>query len=346
MKRELNYDVLRIIATLLIVAIHSGGATEPCDFPFDRFYYLASRVAVPLFVMLSGAFLLNDERTCCYGDFYHRSLLKLGLPFAGFSLFYVAFTWFIYTFNSNAFEGGPPSLWKPVFGLFMGGSYYHLWFMYMLAGLYLVSPMLARVKHDSRGRSFFAASCVACVLGCWIDLQQPNSFWLLRWVQYVGLFMMGASLRSMLRSKYNYVKGAVLMIASLTALVVWYMLLGEDTDEPMVRWLQGYLSPFLDIIAIGIFCAFSLIYVSPSAWSKRVYPLIVFISASCYFVYLLHPFYCAIEARLLRISGLKFPEIYFRPINAILIFVMCVATYGFMKWVMPRAEHCWRKKSR
>ena len=235
-KREVNYDILRSLAALLIVSIHSGSGNGVEIYAIDRFYYLASRIAIPLFVMLSGAFLLNDRRTCEFSSFYRHSSLKLGIPFLAFSLFYILFDWFIYTFNQEAFEGSPPPYWKPIANFFLGGTFYHLWFMYMLAGLYLVAPLLAKLKQDISAKAFITASIFTCAAGCIIDLQQPNSFWMLRWVQYVGLFMIGASLRSHFKAAQSNIKGALIIVLSLFGLIIWYVCAGEKTEEPVIRW--------------------------------------------------------------------------------------------------------------
>ena len=98
----------------------------------------------------------------------------------------------------------------------------------------------------------------------------------------------------------------------------------------MIRWLQGYLSPALDLLAIGLFIAFSLLSPPQKFHSWLFYQLTIFLSASSYFVYLLHPFYMAIESRALKILNLQFSSLYFRPLNAIMIFVACVATRALL----------------
>lgn len=326
-KREINYDILRILAAALIVSIHSG---DGHGVGIDQFYYCASRIAIPLFVMLSGAFLLNDKRTCEFGAFYRHSGLKLGIPFLAFSLFYILFDWFIYTFNREAFGDSPPPFWEPIANFFLKGTFYHLWFLYMLAGLYLVAPLLARLKQDVTEKEFLLASILLCMAGCIIALKQPYTFWMLQWVQYAGLFMIGASLRSHFKAAHSNTKGVLLIGLSLFGLIIWYACAGEETDEPVLKWMQGYLSPALDLLAIVLFIAFSLLSPSQKFHSGRAYQFIVFLSASSYFVYLLHPFYVAIESRILNILSHQFSPLYFRPLNAIIVFMACVATRALL----------------
>ena len=84
--RESNYDILRIICAYLIVLIHSSSQGSIC--------WALSSVAIPLFVMLSGAFILN-RRIEPYKTFFVRAKENLGKPFLGFSIFYIFFDWFI-----------------------------------------------------------------------------------------------------------------------------------------------------------------------------------------------------------------------------------------------------------
>ncbi len=99
--RERNYDLLRIVCTVAVITIHVSGvwldaATDKEIFGdlylngimTSCFYHVLSRFAVPCFIMLSGAFVLADERNQEYQYFYKKTFKNIGIPTLVFSIFY------------------------------------------------------------------------------------------------------------------------------------------------------------------------------------------------------------------------------------------------------------------
>lgn len=95
------------------------------------------RTGVPLFFMMSGFLLLRDPRTLDIAGFYKRRFARLAAPF---------FFWDVFYFLTNcllAHQTPSPLLFLRE--LFNQGSKYHLWYLYQLAGLYLLAPFLKRI---------------------------------------------------------------------------------------------------------------------------------------------------------------------------------------------------------
>jgi len=89
---------------------------------------------VPLFIMLTGALLLvPSKKTEDLGDFFKKRFSRIGLPFLFWGVAY--FVWNFYVENT------------PITGAFiingiLSGPYVIFWYLYMLVGLYLLTPML------------------------------------------------------------------------------------------------------------------------------------------------------------------------------------------------------------
>lgn len=138
-KRIISYDIMRIIAALMVVIIHSHTSLTvhtPNSFSFVLVNFLesATRIAVPVFIMITGALLLNEER---------EFRIKDGIKKA-FDMFILVSIWsVIYAFATPLINGN----------LVLGGGWletviyghYHLWYLYMLVGLYLVTPILKKI---------------------------------------------------------------------------------------------------------------------------------------------------------------------------------------------------------
>lgn len=194
---EIAYlNLLRSMAIYMVIALHCVRArlTDVSVFA-SRTWWLAaavngiSRMGVPLFFMISGFLSLSGEGALDIKTFYKKRFLRLAVPFIFWDI--------LYFIISSLVSGNGISL--PLFftELFHQGSKYHLWFVYQIAGLYLLAPFLKMIvdRCSKRGLLLF--------LG--IVLLQPTFFGFINSMQshikitpflaliegYVGFFVYG-----------------------------------------------------------------------------------------------------------------------------------------------------------
>lgn len=137
-KRIVWVDWLKVIACFMVMVVHS---TEPfylggngalieneADALWVAFFDSFVRSCVPLFVIASSFLLFPLHYST--ETFFKKRVVRILIPFAIWSIFY-AFYW-----------GDPVTNLK---GLLLNFNYAagHLWFVYMLAGLYLIMPILS-----------------------------------------------------------------------------------------------------------------------------------------------------------------------------------------------------------
>jgi surface polysaccharide O-acyltransferase-like enzyme len=97
-------------------------------------YSAIARPAVPLFVMLTGALLLQPSKvTEPIGQFFRKRMKRIALPFIFWGIVY--FIWRFYV-NQEVVS------YEQIVTGILSGPYNHFWFLYMLIGLYLVTPIL------------------------------------------------------------------------------------------------------------------------------------------------------------------------------------------------------------
>lgn len=99
MKREEKWEMLRAISCISVVLLHVAALyTEETEvyqqyvgigFSFCDFLQIMTRTAVPCFVMLSGAFML-DKQQLNVAAFCKSSIRKLMIPTLSFELVYMA----------------------------------------------------------------------------------------------------------------------------------------------------------------------------------------------------------------------------------------------------------------
>lgn len=145
--RRMIYDYIRILACLGIICLHTTGDRSE---PLGVFFQTTSRIALPLFVLLSGVLLLGNPKKEPYLKFYWKRFVKIVVPY----LIYGA----IYTGWVNPGHVIPEKLtWegvKTVILCFPDSAklnmkmetvqYFHLWFMLMIIGFYIVAPFFQR----------------------------------------------------------------------------------------------------------------------------------------------------------------------------------------------------------
>lgn len=141
--RILAYDLIRLFAMLGVIMIHSS-AHYVINFPTDSFQFQVgnflesiSRLAIPCFIMLSGRFMLDEDRT--------EPPKRVGKKIL--SLIFILFSWsFFYAliYRSKAF-------WSSFFY-----GHLHMWYLYMTIGLYLITPILRLfVKRENKAYIYY-----------------------------------------------------------------------------------------------------------------------------------------------------------------------------------------------
>lgn len=142
MKKHVAYlDYLRSYAMIMVVLLHCIGffITEEKTFGTTSWYInlvinAFSRTAVPIFLMISGYLMLSSEGASDIKGFYKKRLGRIVLPLVFWNVVY-----FIFDVAKNNTTLSFANFFKEFFST---GTYYHLWYLYMLVALYLLTPFL------------------------------------------------------------------------------------------------------------------------------------------------------------------------------------------------------------
>ncbi|MGL5904828.1 MAG: acyltransferase family protein, partial [Cetobacterium sp.] len=98
MERNNSLDALRVFTCFLVVLLHVSAGyvlkninSYNIQFTIGNFYDSLSRISVPIFVMLSGAFILANSKNKNFIYFYKKSFYKIIIPTFIWSLIYILY---------------------------------------------------------------------------------------------------------------------------------------------------------------------------------------------------------------------------------------------------------------
>lgn len=145
---KINYITnLRVVACFGVILCHVAANNWYGNIWSKRWivltgYITFSRFCVPLFLMISGVLFLKEGRKITLRKIYVRNILKLVIFLFFWSVCYQLYSLIIV--QGNIYEVGE-SFWIIIEGVknvFKGDTQAHLWYIYIIIGLYMIVPLL------------------------------------------------------------------------------------------------------------------------------------------------------------------------------------------------------------
>ena len=226
--RILWIDLLRIIACVMVIVVHASSNyvfnfQSSNDHFWGNVYGSFARACVPLFVVISGILLLPLKLNST--DFIKRRFTRVLFPFIIWSLVYVIIN---YISKGNNIHSLINDLVKLPFHFPENGL--HLWYLYVLLGLYLlmpvISPWIANVS--KRDELIFIGIWGFTMLIPFIGKVFPQPFGEASWNDfgtfyyfsgYIGYLVLGHFL-----NKYSLPKRNISIIAGIILFIAVYLL--------------------------------------------------------------------------------------------------------------------------
>lgn len=255
-RREIYADILRFFAIFAVVTIHVSGRwvenlpITSTNWWIANLYDSFSRWCVPIFVMLSGAFLLQkpDEPL---KHFLCNRANKVLIPYIFWLGIY--FLWRMTVFK-RSFDS---TLFIKELLNGSGNTYFigHLWFFPLILGLYFATPVLRiMVKHARKEHLLYFLLCwVVFALSPYYATRlfkiriaiYPTIFTI-----WVGYFVLGYYLNRYVDSQKKYMLPLFVAAWAVTALGTFF--LSRSTGN-FTSVFYSYRSPNVAIMAFSIF---------------------------------------------------------------------------------------------
>lgn len=144
-QRNSTLDITRIIATVAVIMIHCGAMFVADYTPLEREFMIGnvfesvSQMGVPLFVMISGALFLDERKQITLKGILSKNVKSIGIV----TILWAAIFALLYQVVFPLLTGDAIDI-DHVIDRFLGG-YYHMWYLYMIIGLYIITPFLKKI---------------------------------------------------------------------------------------------------------------------------------------------------------------------------------------------------------
>lgn len=329
MRRSLNLDMLRFIATIAVIVLHiSAQNYNNVDIPgkaFSAFVFTNGLVrwCVPIFVMISGSLFLGKELSI--GILYKKYIWRLFFALVSWSGIYAM--WDIVNGSSIS----------EAIGQFITG-HYHLWYLYMAIGIYSLIPVLNKIVSDKVLEKYFMLitflfgilvptmnnifSLKFDILHSWTDtilvkIDMPFASC------FVFYFVIGGYIQ---RHDFKKNNRLVLYAASFASLVVSILLTINISKVHNQQYVDfyAYNSLFVMVVALGIMVGINEL--SKHISSDKIKKIFIRFSKIEFGVYLVHPLIIEFLKQFFGLDTLSFSPAVAILFNSIIVILLSYIT--------------------
>lgn len=349
-------DFIRTVAVFAVIVLHVAAVPviHFSSIPAEAWWWAHGfnslvRPCIPLFVMLSGAFLLTRQNwNVSY--FIRRRLMGVAVPFVAWSALYAVWDYVL--------NGVTTTFWDFLRHLASGmtnPTYSHLWYLPLILSLYLLVPIFQLyVLNSTLGNQiyFLALWLVATIAIPVIESQFnfPVGYSITPVFGYIGYFVLGGTLLVFLPARISilWLIAACATLISGYLVTIWgtYILTLKNADK-FDEYFYSYLSP--NVIAMSI-AAFVLLRewgvrlqqaIPASASTRR---LITLASTASFGIYLVHMI--VLELLTSGILGFALGPLVFHPALAIpatsltvflgsFVLALLIQKMKWLRWLIP-----------
>lgn len=328
-------DLIRVVAVFQIVLVHLSYViffkedVSSANWRAANFYDSFSRMGVPLFFMVSGFLLLRKTEPVV--GFFRKRFVKVGIPTLFWSVAYLLW-------SVEAYTNGTMNPVRVVLSMlkvmYLGDVEIHLWFLYVLIGIYLIVPIL-RVYISAASRRNLAYFVVLWFLANPLfELVQriigfPTALAIPVVTGYVGYFVMGYLLAEVQLDSRGKTLSALGCIIGITAIYFGTNVLSAQAG-PIDSFLYSYFSVPTVLASI---CGFLLLKDLGCKLGNTA-SIVRAVSAASFGIYLIHIF----VVELLRKGSLGIqlyswmaPSVYMIPLTAMAVYFLSFVIVFFMR---------------
>ena len=300
---DMNIDILRIFAFAFIVMLHT--LNRQYGLAVWMSGYAVISIGVNLFIMISGYLLL--DRTETVKEFFRKRFFSILPLFIIFNIIYIYF--YNHSFITIKKISAP-----------------HFWYIYMILGLYLLTPWLRKVLQYAEKETFYVVILwfLCNVFNPYMQFFRfpkiPFSHFPI--TGFIGYYILGYYLK-----KYRYKLEKIPFICVIGVYITGFLISVLSTKYVLVT-TGNRISDFFDKNSLGTFfmsVSFFIFWIKFNFKNRN--KVIRMISDSTYFAYLIH---IIILHYVIKISD----EMIFKSVATIIISIITGILYNYIKKIL------------
>ena len=307
---KIDLDILRIMATCAVVLLHTvSGIKDTTDmnpYPeqFRIFLAILDMVtwSVPIFIMISGYLFLSQERNFTWkqmlGKYCRRialALLLFGVPYAMLELMLMERTFRV------------EMIGKAVLMVLQGKSWSHMWYLYLIFFLYLITPAV-RFLLQKIPKVWVYGLQVILLIGSsiFVYINKFVNGEVLPMIPAMGIYIFYYLCGYLFVSKENEITKKSRIPGWVLLLCVGLLVLGMVSN----RLFASHQVQMAYEYPGTVFCTLLLFgWAKSREWkmSEKQLGLLRECSGLCFAIYLIHPVFLNIAYKFLHLTVLDYP---------------------------------------
>jgi surface polysaccharide O-acyltransferase-like enzyme len=258
---------------------------------------------------------------------FQKKSKKILIPLVFWSVFFIGFDKYITDFFSI----------KDTIGrLFIGVPYYHLWYLFLIVGIYIVTPSISLVHANFSKKDriiiiicIFIAGAINSMWSQYFGLS--NQFFVFKFLPYLGYFMVG---KEIFTSKLPYNKYTYLVVWFFSSVLIAIITgLLRYLDFKVITYFYDYLNPLVIVQSIS-FYVFMKKFMSYNHLSEQFKRALTGLSILTLGIYIIHPIFIELGIKIMEnIKG----EISF--INCLIFTVVVFLLSGIATFVFTKIPY-------
>ena len=274
---------LRNLATFCVILLHASSTLvknfekiQIETWTAANFIDSCTRFCVPIFVMISGALLLKSSDSLF--QFLNKRMKRIIIPLLFWSIIY--FGWRIHWEEISLDR---ISLIKYTENSIIRGASYHLWYLYMIIGLYLFIPIIKPFVQKAKKREleFFLGIWLLTLLLTYIPNKPYPNIELMYFSNYLGYLILGFYLDQFFSpTSKNRWFGLFLFLIGLGITFFGTQILSLRINN-FDKTLFHYLTFNVALMSAGIFLFFKTV-------KAKTTPLLSLLDKNSFGIYFVH----------------------------------------------------------